>query len=150
MGALIAGVSSLSGCTYVPEIKVVNNTGVAIEVFTVRGARVLLQGESGTLAGARPRVVQEQAYSARVSAAGCELRYVADSPARYRDWQPEAETQIRDFWVQMEADFSLHLVPEGGAHIVDVALYAQHQTAGFPLRPIVTQCEARGSASAPS
>lgn len=140
-GLLLASAPALSACTYVPELKIVNNTGAPIRV-TGWTTRTIAQGESGTLAGLRSRVQQDVPYSARVRAGGCDLRYRADIPSGYHAWQGPSQLLTRDFWVQMEPDFSLHLVPEGGARVVDVTAYARRQTDPFPLRPVEANCGA--------
>lgn len=82
-----------------------------------------------------------EGFLVRLKVAGCGARYQIAWPKHYFDWQQTTTTARRFVAVQIEADRSIHLIPETASDPVDVAAYAEHQETGFPCTPYEIACD---------
>ncbi|MEJ0059631.1 MAG: hypothetical protein WDM79_08710 [Terricaulis sp.] len=151
-----AGALMLTGCSYSLGLAVLNNCGHRIELLNVSNAenpdavpeartwawqrREPIYIEPGDVSGLYGAPKWGGSLLVRIDAGGCRRRYrVINAPDTYiARLQPIGRPH--DVVLQIEPDFSLHLIPEGTRTPVDVTDYASWQEAGFPIRPYEEDC----------
>lgn len=146
--------ASLSGCSRATTLFVFNNTDQPVELLLVTSQRdlehaprdrgianrdITLEPHQGRDTGV---TFSFDSRGWRVEARSGECRLIYSVPPGHMipnyPWDP---AHINPYVkIQIESDFSVHLVPESATSVVDVALYREQQTGGFPLRPVENSC----------
>lgn len=130
---ILAGV--LAGCIMLPRVTLFNNTGAPLVLYFAKGEDgvrkvKLWPGQSRTF----------RYPEAGISDGACMYRYdYPDWSYNSPDWDLRYGYPIK---VQVEPDFSLHILPGSARKVRSVEGLEIYHQLGFPLRPTKKTCPA--------
>ncbi len=138
VAAIAAG--ALAACSLAPVINFVDHTGQDFQVTI--GAHTL----HVRALGYDDLRYDTNAHRAVIRQGRCCFTY--DIPSWGQFIQSGAVTNPNPVAVQFEADKRLYLLPAGATMPLDVAALGALQVAGFPLSPMLTECDEPAASSA--
>jgi hypothetical protein len=132
--AIVAAMSAaLAGCSLKLRVEVFNDTGEAVTVGLDRVRLSIAPGASARLdyPGAQQR------WMLFLTTATCKYAYAVPRTLEHVERSARGDAPLE---VQIEKDFSIHLLPRTARAIAPVEGFASLQQDGFPLRPASRSC----------
>jgi hypothetical protein len=131
----------LAACSAILRVTVFNNTGAAIELYTVHATGKIEPGKYDDFRFPFREGEAGVFQLLRIAGQGCEYLYDLDR-ADYpnEEWNRGVVTAGRGIQVQVEKDFSIELLPADYTGNGPASSEAIPKREGFPLRPFTKKC----------
>jgi hypothetical protein len=131
---IVAAVAiALSACSKFLDVRLFNNTGEPMTLRSGSGSVAIDRQGSGQLRYPGPN----EGWKAQVVTARCEYEYVVPQRFDHYPWPWDSSKPLK---VQVEKDFSIHLLSPDTESVVSVAGLSTFQQDGFPLKPSASKC----------